>query len=207
PKTQSALLEAMQEVAVTVGGTPHPLQIPFFVLATQNPIEMDGTYALPEAQLDRFFFKLDVRYPEREELVEIMDRTTRSEQPPVTPIANGESVEALKSFVREVPVASAVKHYIARVVMATHPTSATAPESIRRFIRYGASPRGAQAIVLASKTRALLGGRYNVSYDDVQAVALPALRHRLILNFEGEAENASPDALIQDILDAEPSAQ
>ena len=200
PKTQSALLEAMQELSVTVGGTAHPLERPFFVLATQNPIEMEGTYPLPEAQMDRFFFKLKVRYPTAAELVEIIDRTTRPEEPQVRTAAAGALVEELKGLVREVPIAAAVKDYVSSLVLNTHPGHPDAPEMVRRFVRYGSSPRGAQALVLGGKVNALLDGRFNVSFDDVRAMALPALRHRLILSFEGEAEGVDPDTIIEDLL-------
>src|SRR3989454_976620 len=171
PKTQSALLEGMQEGAVTVGGASRPLPAPFFVLATQNPIEMEGTYPLPEAQLDRFLFKLRVRYP------------------------------ALGELIREVPIATHVRDLASTIVMATHPSWAGSPEPTRRFVRYGASPRGAQALVLGAKVRALAEGRYNVSVEDIKALAAPALRHRVILNFEGEAEGVDTDTLIARVLD------
>lgn len=207
PKTQSALLEAMQELAVTVSGTPYPLKRPFFVLATQNPIEMEGTYPLPEAQLDRFFFKLKVPYPTPEELSEIVERTTSSEEPEVEKKAGGEEVERMKAFVREVPIASHVKEYVSRLVLATHPEHPSPLEMVKRFVRYGSSPRGAQALVLGGKVNALLSGRFNVSFDDIRAVALPALRHRLILSFEGEAEGIAPDAIIEEILEKVPTEE
>lgn len=200
PKTQSALLEAMQELSVTVGGTPHLLMRPFFVLATQNPIEMEGTYPLPEAQLDRFFFKLKVSSPDLKELSEIIDQTTQPSQAEVRRIVDGEQVEAIKSLVREVVLASAVKEYISRLVLSTHPDHSSAPEMVQRFVRYGSSPRGAQALALAGKVNALLDGRFNVAFDDVISIALPALRHRLILSFEGEAEGVDPDAILREAL-------
>jgi MoxR-like ATPase len=200
PKTQSALLEAMQERSVTVGGVPHALVRPFFVLATQNPIEMEGTYPLPEAQLDRFFFKLKVSTPNLKELSEIIDQTTQPSQTEVQRVLNGEQVEAMKSLVREVVLASAVKEYISRLVLSTHPDDAGAPEMVRRCVRYGSSPRGAQALALAGKVNALLDGRFNVAFEDVRSIALPALRHRLILSFEGEAEGADPDAIVGETL-------
>lgn len=200
PKTQSALLEAMQELSVTVGGVPHPLLRPFFVLATQNPIEMEGTYPLPEAQLDRFFFKLKVSTPNLKELSEIIDQTTQASKAEVQRVLNGEQVEAMKSLVREVVLASAVKEHISRLVLSTHPDDAGAPEMVRRFVRYGSSPRGAQALALAGKANALLDGRFNVAFEDVRSMALQALRHRLILSFEGEAEGVDPDAIVGGVL-------
>src|SRR5574342_522780 len=201
PKTQSALLEGMQESAVTVGGASRPLPAPFFVLATQNPIEMEGTYPLPEAQLDRFIFKLRVRYPALEELTEIIDRTTHVRPVEVQRVLTGPQVLAMRELVREIPIASHVRDLASSIVLATHPQWERAPEVARRFIRYGASPRGAQALVLGAKVRALAEGRYNVSLDDLRAIALPALRHRLILNFEGEAEGVDVDRLITQLVD------
>jgi MoxR-like ATPase len=200
PKTQSALLEGMQEGAVTVGGASRPLPSPFFVLATQNPIEMEGTYPLPEAQLDRFVFKLRVRYPAIEELNAIIDRTTHAHQATVERVMTGASVLQFRELVREVPVASHVRDLASTIVMATHPEWEHAPDITRRFVRYGASPRGAQAMVLGAKVRALAEGRYNVSVDDLKALAAPSLRHRIILNFEGEAEAVDVDRLIADIV-------
>src|SRR5438445_594485 len=188
PKTQSALLEGMQEASVTVGGISRPLPAPFFVLATQNPIEMEGTYPLPEAQLDRFLLKLRVPFPDLEDLQAIIDRTTGSEQPAAKRVADGAALLRMQALARQVPVASHVRAYAARLVLATHPESDGAVESARRFVRYGASPRGMQALILAGKVRALSRGRLNVALEDLQALALSALRHRLILNFEGEAE-------------------
>src|SRR5215510_10286094 len=202
PKTQSALLEGMQESAVTVGGATRPLPAPFFVLATQNPIEMEGTYPLPEAQLDRFLFKLRVRYPQIEELNSIIDRTTQSRTATVNQVLGGPDVLAFRELIREVPIASHVRDFASAIVMATHPQWEGAPDVARRFVRYGASPRGAQALVLGAKVRALAEGRYNVSTEDLRAVALPALRHRLILNFEGEAEGVDVDRLIGELVDA-----
>ncbi len=200
PKTQSALLEAMQEFSVTVGGIPHQLRRPFFVLATQNPIEMEGTYPLPEAQLDRFFFKLKVSSPDLRELSDIIDHTTRSSEAAVQRVVDGEQVEAIKILVLEVVLASAVKEYISRLVLSTHPDDAAAPEVVRRFVRYGSSPRGAQALALAGKVNALLDGRFNVAFDDVRNMVMPALRHRLILSFEGEAEGVDPDVILREVL-------
>jgi MoxR-like ATPase len=200
PKTQSALLEAMQEHSVTVGGTIHRLQEPFFVLATQNPIEQEGTYPLPEAQLDRFFFKLLVPYSSREEIATILDRTTRGEWPKPEKVMDGAEIEKWQQLVREVLIAPPVQDYAIRLVLATHPGGPFAAGQTNQFIRCGASPRGAQAMVLAAKVRALLEGRYNVSFDDVRKVYLPALRHRILLNFEAQAENVAPDAVLQAIL-------
>src|SRR6266850_1702679 len=197
PKTQSALLEGMQEGAVTVSGHANPLPQPFFVLATQNPIEMEGTYPLPEAQLDRFLFKLRVRYPALEELTEIIDRTTHVRQVEVRRVLTAAQVLAMRELVREIPIATHVRDLASYIVLATHPQWERAPESTRRFIRYGASPRGAQALVLGAKVRAISEGRFNVSVEDLRATALPALRHRLILNFEGEAEGVDVDDLIR----------
>jgi MoxR-like ATPase len=202
PKTQSALLEGMQEGAVTVGGASRPLPAPFFVLATQNPIEMEGTYPLPEAQLDRFMFKLRVRYPAIEELNAIIDRTTQSRPATVTRVLNGQAVLSFRELIREVPIASHVRDFASAIVMATHPQWEQAPEVARRFVRYGASPRGAQALVLGAKVRALAEGRYNVSIEDIKALAAPALRHRVILNFEGEAEGVDTDTLIGRVLES-----
>jgi MoxR-like ATPase len=201
PKTQSALLEGMQEAAVTVAGASRPLPSPFFVLATQNPIEMEGTYPLPEAQLDRFLMKLRVRYPAIEELNAIIDRTTHARPVAVNRVMTGPSVVAYRELIREVPIASHVRDFASAVVMATHPQWEQAPEISRRFVRYGASPRGAQAMVLSAKVRALAEGRYNVSLDDLKAIAAPALRHRIILNFEGEAEGIDVDTLIGQIVE------
>ncbi len=202
PKTQSALLEGMQEGSVTVSGIAHPLPSPFFVLATQNPIEMEGTYPLPEAQLDRFLFKLRVRYPALEELNEIINRTTRTREVAVQRVMTGPEVLGFRDLVREVPIASHVRDLVSLVVLASHPQWEQAPEPTRRFVRYGSSPRGAQALVLGAKVRALSEGRYNVSVEDIRAMALPALRHRLILNFEGEAEGIDADRLIEQLIEA-----
>jgi MoxR-like ATPase len=201
PKTQSALLEAMQEHSVTVAGTIHTLVEPFFVLATQNPIEQEGTYPLPEAQLDRFFFKLLVESPSLAELSAIVDRTTGTERAEVQPVLRGAEIMEMHRLVREVPIASHVKEFALKAVLATHPESEFAPETTNRFIRFGASPRGAQAIILAAKIRALLQGRFNVAFEDIHHVAPAALRHRLILNFEGEAEGIAPDRLVAAILE------
>jgi MoxR-like ATPase len=202
PKTQSALLEGMQEGSVTVSGSTHPLPSPFFVLATQNPIEMEGTYPLPEAQLDRFLFKLRVRYPALDELTEIINRTTRPREVSVQRVMTGEQVLRFRELVREVPMASHVRDLASLSVLASHPQWEQAPEAARRFIRYGSSPRGAQALVLGAKVRALTQGRYNVSTEDLHAMALPAMRHRVILNFEGEAEGIDSDRLIGELMEA-----
>ena len=202
PKTQSALLEGMQEAAVTVGGASRPLPAPFFVLATQNPIEMEGTYPLPEAQLDRFLLKLRVRYPAIEELNTIIDRTTQAQAVTVERVMSGARVLAFRELIREVPIADHVRALASTIIMATHPQWEHAPEVSRPFIRYGASPRGAQALVLGAKVRALTEGRFNVSIEDLRALAAPALRHRIILNFEGEAEGVDADTLVAQIVEA-----
>nr|HMR04582.1 MoxR family ATPase [Polyangiaceae bacterium] len=200
PKTQSALLEAMQEHRVTVGRTTHTIEEPYFVLATQNPLEMEGTYPLPEAQLDRFFFKLHVPFPGRDELHEIIDRTTTDHHAEVSPVVSREEILAMQKLVRTVPVARHVQDYAVRVLRATHPDGEDAPDKVRRYVRTGASPRGVQAILLASKIRALFEGRFAASTEDVKASALPALRHRILLNFEGEAEGVRTDDTIDEIL-------
>ena len=200
PKTQSALLEAMQEHAVTAAGTSYHLDEPFFVLATQNPIEMEGTYPLPEAQIDRFLFKLKVEFPSARDLVEIIDRTTAVEQPVAAVVAGGDQIREMIGLAREVEAASHVKTYAVRLVQATHPTERRAAPLAKRYVRYGASPRGVQALILAGKVRALMAGRANVSLADLKALALPALRHRVILNFEGEAEGIDADAVLQNAL-------
>ncbi len=200
PKTQSALLEAMQERQVSVGGRTYPLPQPFLVLATQNPIELEGTYPLPEAQLDRFLFKVNVGYPDEDALVEILRRTTGAEEPQVEPVATGETVLAMQALARGVPVATPVARYAARLVAATHPQDESAPEEIRRYVRYGASPRGAQALIRGAKVAALLAGRFNAAVEDIRAVAKAALRHRLILTYEAEAEGITADRLIEALL-------
>jgi MoxR-like ATPase len=200
PKTQSALLEAMQERSVTVAGTTHRLAPPFFVLATQNPLEMEGTYPLPEAQLDRFFFKLLVKFPTAQELETILDRTTEATTPSAGQIFDGQRIVELSHLARQIPIADELRRYGGALILATHPESPLASDKTRRFVRYGSSPRGAQAIILAAKIRAILDHRYHVSRDDLRACAHPALRHRLILNFEGQAENIQADDIIDDIL-------
>ncbi|MEP0842143.1 MAG: MoxR family ATPase [Phycisphaerae bacterium] len=205
PKTQSALLEAMQEHSVTVGGTRYPLEEPFFVMATQNPIEQEGTYPLPEAQLDRFFFKLIVHYSTREELKTILDRTTTGHSPKIEPVMSKDEIIGAQRLVRRVQMAPHVQDYVVRLVTATHPNSEFAPAMTNQYVRWGSSPRGAQAVTLAAKVFALLDGRFNVSFEDVQKAAPPALRHRLLLNFEGEAENISTDAVVDHIIQQTPT--
>jgi MoxR-like ATPase len=200
PKTQSALLEAMQEQTVTVANRSYRLEPPFFVLATQNPLEMEGTYPLPEAQLDRFMFKVHVAYPSAAELVSILDRTTGAEIPAARKVADGRQIIAMGKLALNTPVASHVSEYVARLIVATHPEDDSAPPMVKNFVRYGASPRGAQALIIGGKINALLEGRYNVSFNDIQAVAAPALRHRLLLNFEGLAEGISADDVIAELL-------
>jgi MoxR-like ATPase len=202
PKTQSALLEAMQEQTVTVGGQTRRLEQPFFVLATQNPLEMEGTYPLPEAQLDRFFFKLNVGFPSVGELVEILNRTTYDTQPHANIAASGAVLLQMGRLARQLPVASHVSEYVARLLLLTHPEQPEAPDLVKRYVRYGASPRGAQAMLVGAKVNALFQGRYNVAFTDVRAVVYPALRHRLILNFEGEAEGIMADQAIKAVLEA-----
>jgi MoxR-like ATPase len=200
PKTQSALLEAMQDVSVTVGKTTFPLEQPFLVLATQNPIEMEGTYPLPEAQLDRFFFKLKVDYPPEEALHEILDRTTQPMDVSVTRVVDGAEILEMRQIARSVPIARPVQAYAIRLTLASHADSAYATPMVKRFVRYGASPRAAQALVLAGKIHALRHGRAFVSAEDIRAVALPALRHRVLLNFEGEAEQVNADAIVGELI-------
>jgi len=202
PKTQSALLEAMSEGSVTVAKQTYQLEKPFFVLATQNPLEMEGTYPLPEAQLDRFFFKLIVQYPKKDALHTILDRTTTDEVPQPKPVIDKSRIVEMRELVRKVPLARQIQDYAVRVVLATHPENPEATAMSKQFLRYGASPRGLQAVILAAKIRALLEGRYAVAIDDIRHVAPPAIRHRLILNFEGEAEGIRPDAIIAEILKA-----
>jgi MoxR-like ATPase len=200
PKTQSALLEVMQEHAVTIGTTTHRMEEPYFVLATQNPLEMEGTYPLPEAQLDRFLFKLEVGFPSRDELHEILDRTTGADTPSVEKVLDRKRILELRALARDVPVARHVQDYAIRLLEATHPTQKGAPDLVKRFVRYGASPRGAQACLLAAKIAALSDGRFAASVDDVRKVLKPALRHRILLSFEGEAEGVKTDTLLDDIL-------
>ena len=204
PKTQSALLEAMQEQSVTVAKRTYQLEPPFFVLATQNPIEMEGTYPLPEAQLDRFLFKINVVFPTAEELVEILARTTGGPRPALRKTAAGQQLVAMGRLARQVPVPSHVAEYVARLVVATHPEHDSAPPLAKQYLRYGASPRGGQALILGAKITALFAGRVNVAFEDVAAVAPAALRHRLLLNFEAQAEGITPDQIIAELLTAVP---
>jgi MoxR-like ATPase len=199
PKTQSALLEAMQEHHVTVAGTEHPLPAPFLVLATQNPIEMEGTYPLPEAQLDRFLLKLDVNYPDAGELKEILRRTTDVAKPPVETTLDAD-LPALHRLVRSVPVADPIEARAVDLVLATHPGPEASGPLVKKYVRYGASPRGAQSLILCAKISALLDGRFHVAMDDIDSWALPALRHRIILNFEGEADGIRTEEIVREIL-------
>jgi MoxR-like ATPase len=209
PKTQSALLEAMQEHQVSVSRTRYKLDEPFFVLATQNPLEMEGTYPLPEAQLDRFMFKVFVPFPSEGDLAEILDRTTGTQQQAASIAAGGDEILAMQRLARAVPIAPHVTAYAVALLAATHPDQPRAPQIVRDYVRYGASPRGAQALVSGGKVRALLDGRFNVSVEDLREMTLPALRHRIILNFEGEAEGITTDAVVRTILDevAPPSVE
>ncbi len=200
PKTQSALLEAMQEHTVTIANETYRLPEPFFVMATQNPIEQEGTYPLPEAQLDRFLFKINVGFPTAKELNEILTRTTGKANPEPETAASGQQILAMQQLARQVPIATHINEYISRLIVATHPSDSPAPQ-VNQYVRYGASPRGGQALVLGAKITALLAGRYNVSFDDVTAVAPAALRHRLLLNFEGQAEGISTDDVVADLIE------
>lgn len=200
PKTQSALLEAMQEHTVSVARTSHRLEEPFFVMATQNPIEMEGTYTLPEAQLDRFFFKLLVTFPGGDDLAMILDRTTQREMPRGEKVMDAARLTHWAGLVRDVPVAPQVTSYVVRLVTATHPENPEAPEIVRQYVRYGSSPRGAQALLLAGKVNALRAGRFNVSFNDIQKTAHSALRHRVLLNFEAEANGVAPDQVVDALL-------
>lgn len=204
PKTQSALLEAMQEEEVTVFGTKYTLEPPFIVLATQNPLEMEGTYPLPEAQIDRFFFKLKIQYPSPDQLVEIIDKTTTDYQPTLNHAIDTDSILQMKALVREVPIASHVKDYAIRIVLASHPNDKFPIQKTQQYVRFGASPRAVQSLVMGGKVRALLEGRYNAAIEDIKAVAKPALRHRIILNLRGEAEGIDTDDIIEDIVGGVP---
>ena len=201
PKTQPSMLEAMQERSVTVGGVTHELDRPFFVMATQNPIEQEGTYPLPEAQLDRFFFKLIVGYSTREELSTILDRTTTGDTAKIERVLDADGIMRAQRLVRSVAIAPHVQDYAVRMVLATHPGGQFAPPMTNQFLRFGASPRAAQALALGAKVKALLGGRTAVSFDDIKSVALPALRHRILMNFEAEAEGRTSDEVVQHIID------
>jgi MoxR-like ATPase len=203
PKTQSALLEAMQEQSVTVGGKMHRLENPFMVLATQNPIEMEGTYPLPEAQVDRFFFKLLMQFPSRDELGRIADRTTAAPPAALREVLDGAGILQMRQWVREVPLAEVVKDYAVSLVLSTHPNSEAnhgGASLARRFVLYGSSPRGLQSLILAAKARALLAGRPNVSFDDIRSMLLPSLRHRLILNLEADAEGISSEKILSELV-------
>ena len=200
PKTQSALLEAMQEHTVTIAGHTYKLPEPFFVLATQNPLEMEGTYPLPEAQLDRFFSKLIVRFPDLQELETILDRTTEAKSPRAEPVLAGDRILAMSQLTRQIPIADDVRRYGISLVLATHPDYHAAPDVTKRYVRYGSSPRGAQALILAAKILAILDGRYHVAREDIKAIALNVLRHRIILNFEGQAEGVQTDTVVEGIL-------
>jgi MoxR-like ATPase len=201
PKTQSALLEAMQEHSVTVAGQTHRLSEPFFVMATQNPLEMEGTYPLPEAQLDRFFCKLLVKYPRHQDLETILDRTTESINPKAEPVLQGERILEMSALARQIPIAPEVRRYGIALVLATHPENELATDFTRKFVRYGSSPRGLQAMILGAKIRAILDSRYHVARADLRAMAAPVLRHRMILNFEGQAEGISTDTVIEQLLE------
>lgn len=202
PKTQSALLEAMQERKVTVSKTSYVLKPPFFVLATQNPLEMEGTYPLPEAQLDRFFFHINVTFPTHNELVEIANLTTGSPSNDPVKVTTGSNIVAMQRLARQVPIAQDLVAYAVRLLEATHPNHASAPNMVRRFVRYGASPRGLQATIVAAKALALIDGRLSVNYPDLQTALLPALRHRLILNFEGQAEGVTADEILKNVIES-----
>ena len=205
PKTQSALLEAMQEMSVSVGKTTYKLDQPFLVLATQNPLEMEGTYPLPEAQLDRFFFKLKVQYPPEAAMHEILDRTTQDTTSEVTRVLDGPEILEMRHVARAVPIAKPVQAYAIRLTLGSHPDSPYAPPLVKRYVRYGASPRAAQALVLAGKIHALTRGNAFVSVEDVRSAVLPALRHRILLNFEGEAEQVNPDTIVNELLASVPT--
>lgn len=206
PKTQSALLEAMQDGSVTVGKSTYKLEQPFFVLATQNPLEMEGTYPLPEAQLDRFFFKLRVEFPSREDLHTIIERTTSDEKPTPQAVLTGEQLIEMRKVVRRVPLSREIQDYAIRMLQATHPDTDQSTDMTKKYVRYGGSPRGVQTLILAAKIRALLEGRFAVSIDDIRHISRPALRHRIMLNFEGEAEGIDTDAILGDIIERLPES-
>ncbi len=205
PKTQSAMLEAMQEHAITAGTQRYKLEEPFFVMATQNPIEQEGTYPLPEAQLDRFFYKLVVEYSSKDELKTILDRTTAGHQPKIEPCMTGQEILGAQNLVRQVVMAPHVQDYAIRMVMATHPNGPYAVEDTNTYVRWGSSPRGAQSVTLGAKLLSLLDGRFNASFEDVQRAYLPSLRHRVLLNFEGEAEGISTDDVLKEIINKTPT--
>lgn len=204
PRTQSALLEAMQEHTVSISRTSHKLEEPFCVLATQNPLDMEGTYPLPEAQLDRFLFKLHVEFPSEDEILGILRRTTSDMEITIEKIAGAKAIILMRQLVRRVPIAEHVERYIIRLIRATHPDTPDAPEMIKRYVELGAGIRGVQAITLTAKIKALLDERYNVAFADVRSVALPALRHRILLNFEGEGEGIKTDEIIKHVLECVP---
>ena len=200
PKTQAAMLEAMQEKTVTVGKNTYPLPSPYMVLATQNPIENEGTYPLPEAQLDRFIFKINMEFPTLDELKRIMDVTVTNTKPVLNPVLNGSDIIEMRELIRDIPVADAVQEYALKIVLGTHPELASSPGNVKKYFMAGASPRAAQAIFLTAKARALLDGRYNVSFDDVDAVALPALRHRVMEGFEAVSEGINVDDVLKELI-------
>ncbi len=201
PKTQSAMLQAMQEKMVTVGNTTYTLDKPFFVLATQNPIEMEGTYPLPEAQMDRFMFKLDVKFPKLDELTQIVNLTTAKVRIELNTVSNGKEIIDMINIAKEIPIADPVTEYAMKLILSTHPEDNDSPEITKKYIRFGSSPRGAQAIISAAKVRALMNGRYNVSFDDINYLAYPVLRHRIILNFEAVSDNISVNEIISSIIE------
>ena len=205
PKTQSALLESMQEKCVTVSGTTFDLPRPFLVMATQNPLEMEGTYPLPEAQLDRFFIKLMVKYPSANDLASILDRTTSTEEPKASSVMSGDRIMHMRNLARQIPIADDVRQHAINMVLATHPDNELASEKVKRFVRYGSSPRGAQALILYAKILTILDNRYAVAREDLNRAAQPVLRHRMILNFEGQAENVSADDVVTDIVNSSKS--
>ncbi|MEO8284910.1 MAG: MoxR family ATPase [Chloroflexota bacterium] len=207
PKTQSALLEAMQEGTVSVARTVYKLPKPFFVLATQNPLEMEGTYPLPEAQLDRFLFKLNVSFPSTAELIAISDRTTSGDDPKAGKVVSASDIQAMQHLARQTPIATHVTAYAVRLLQASHADNPLASTMVKKYVRYGGSPRALQAMILAGKIVALLDGRYNVAFRDIRAAALPALRHRIILNFDAEAEGVEPDAILASIIDETPEEE
>lgn len=201
PKTQSAMLEAMQEKTVTVGNITYTMNKPFFVLATQNPIEMEGTYPLPEAQMDRFLFKLYVDFPKLEELSQIVNITTTTDKDELKKVSNGEELIKLSNIAKEVPIAKPVMEYAMKLILATHPEEVSSPDITKKYVRYGSSPRGAQALIKAARVKALMEGRYNVSFDDINYLAYPVLRHRVLLNFEAVSDNISSEDIIRMIIE------